>query len=122
MEAFRQRLADRFGTIPAEAEELIRVVRLRRLGKYFGTERIILKGGRMRLYFVRDDDSPFFQSPAFGQCIAYFSLHAAQCQLDDVRGRRSMLVRDVHTVADACNVLQQMKAIATTTEAPIVSP
>ena len=122
VEAFRQRLADRFGTIPAEAEELIRVVRLRRLGKYFGTERIILKGGRMRLYFVRDDDSPFFQSPAFGQCIAYFSLHAAQCQLDDVRGRRSMLVRDVHTVADACNVLQQMKAIATTTEAPIVSP
>lgn len=110
VEQFRKRLIDRFGKIPEEGEELIRVVRLRRLGKYFGAERIILKQGRMRMYFVRDDDSPFFQSPAFGQCIEYYSLHAADCQLDEVKGRRSMLVRGVASVAAACNVLEEMKS------------
>ena len=113
VKTFRQRLQDRFGPIPETAEELIRVVRLRRLGKYFGAERVMLKNGRMRLYFVKDDDSPFFQSPAFGQCIAYFSLHAADCQLDEVKGRRSMLVRGVNTVGEACAVLEQMQTMAT---------
>ncbi|MBO4906396.1 MAG: transcription-repair coupling factor [Bacteroidaceae bacterium] len=110
VEAFRQRMTDRFGTIPLEGEELIRVVELRQLGKYFGAERIILKNHRMRLYFVNDPSSPFFQSPAFDQVIAYYSLHAANCQLEEVNNRRSMLIRDICSVKQACDTLQQMKA------------
>ena len=116
VEAFRQRLIDRFGPIPEEAEELIRVVRLRRLGKYFGAERVILKSGRLRLYFVKDEDSPFFQSPAFGQCITYFSLHVADCQLEEVKGRRTMLIRGIGTVKAACEVLEEMKAMSSPAE------
>ena len=111
VEAFRKRLIDRFGPIPEEGEELIRVVKLRSLGKYFGAERVMLKNGRLRLYFVKDDDSPFFQSPAFGQCISYYSLHAADCQLDEVKGRRSMLIRGVSSVKDACAVLEEMQGM-----------
>ena len=111
VEAFRKRLIDRFGPIPEEGEELIRVVKLRRLGKYFGAERVMLKNGRLRLYFVKDDDSPFFQSPVFGQCISYYSLHAADCQLDEVKGRRSMLIRGVSSVKDACAVLEEMQGM-----------
>ncbi|MBO4800999.1 MAG: transcription-repair coupling factor [Bacteroidaceae bacterium] len=111
VEAYRRRLLDRFGPIPEEAEELIRVVKLRRLGKYFGAERVMLKNGRLRLYFVKDDDSPFFQSPAFGQCITYFSLHAADCQLDEVKGRRSMLIRGVNSVKEACQVMEEMQGM-----------
>ena len=69
----------------------------------------MLKNGRLRLYFVKDDDSPFFQSPAFGQCISYFSLHAADCQLDEVKGRRSMLIRGVNSVKAACEALEEMQ-------------
>ena len=116
IEAFRRRLQDRFGPIPETAQELIRVVRLRRLGKYFGAERVMLKNGRMRLYFVKDDDSPFFQSEAFGKCIAYFSMHAIDCQLDEVKGRRSMLIRGVDTVKAACAVLEEMQQINTVTD------
>ncbi len=112
VEAFRKRLIDRFGPIPEEAEELIRVVTLRRLGKYFGAERVMLKNGRMRLYFVKDDDSPFFQAPAFGQCITYYSLHAADCQLDEVKGRRSMLIKGIHSVKEACEVLEEIQGMS----------
>ena len=111
VEAFRKRLIDRFGPIPEQGEELIRVVKLRRLGKYFGAERVMLKNSRLRLYFVKDDDSPFFQSPAFGQCITYCTLHVADCQLDEVKGRRSMLIKGVNTVKDACAILEEMQAM-----------
>ena len=111
IEAFRKRLIDRFGPIPETAEELIRVVQLRRLAKYFGAERVMLKNNRMRLYFVKDDDSPFFQSPAFGQVITYFTLHPANCQLDEVKGRRSMLIRGIGTVKDACDVLEEISSM-----------
>ena len=111
VEAYRQRLQDRFGTIPEEGEELIRVVKLRRLGKYFGIERMILKNGRLRMYYVSDPESPFFQSPAFGQCITYYTLHVADCQLDEVKGRRSMLIRGITSVKAACDLLQEMQAM-----------
>ena len=42
LEAYRQRLIDRFGPIPPVAEELIRVVPLRRYGKELGCEKIML--------------------------------------------------------------------------------
>ena len=111
VEAFRKRLIDRFGPIPEEGEELIRVVKLRRLDKYFGAERVMLKNGRLRLYFVKDDVSPFFHSPAFGQCISYYSLHAADSQLDEVKGRRSMLIRGADSVKKACTILEEMQAM-----------
>ena len=111
VEAFRKRLMDRFGPIPEEAEELIRVVRLRRLGKHFGAERVMLKNDRMRMYFLKDEDSPFFQSEAFGQCIAYGTIHVTECRFDEVKGRRSMLIQRVDSVRRACEILEEMKGI-----------
>ena len=113
VEAFRQRMTDRFGLVPEVGEELIRVVELRQLGKYFGAERAILKNHRLRLYFVNDPSSPFFQSEAFDKVIAYFSLHAAECQLEEVNSRRSMLVRGVNSVRQACDILRAMKQLKT---------
>ncbi|MBP3473119.1 MAG: transcription-repair coupling factor [Paraprevotella sp.] len=105
VEAFRKRLIDRFGVIPEEGEELIHVVALRRLGKQLGAEKIFLKAGRMTLYFVNRTDSPFYQSRAFGQCIAYMSMNAHRCNMREADGRRSMVVREVPSVREAVSIL-----------------
>ena len=65
LDVYRQRLIDRFGPVPAEGEELMQVVLLRRLGKRLGVEKIILKQGMMNMQFVSNNDSPFFQSQLF---------------------------------------------------------
>ncbi|MCI1519475.1 MAG: transcription-repair coupling factor, partial [Prevotella sp.] len=52
LEDYRKRLIDRFGPVPREGEELMRVVQLRRSGKRLGCEKIILKQGNMQLQFV----------------------------------------------------------------------
>ena len=106
VEAFRQRMKDRFGPIPQEGEELIRVVALRRLGKQLGAEKIFLKAGRMVLYFIHNNDSAYYRSKAFGQCIAYMGMYAQRCNLREVKERRSMVIKDVHSVQEAVDLLR----------------
>lgn len=108
VQAFRKRMQDRFGTIPPEGEELIRVVALRRFGCYFGAERIVLKKGRMRMYFLSDNDSPFFRSRAFDQIISFATTNVHRCRLQEQEGRRSLLVSDVATVKTAIELLTQI--------------
>ena len=111
VELFRQRMLDRFGPIPEEGEELIRVVALRRLGKFFGSERIVLKAGRMRLYFVQNPASAFYQSRAFGQLISYATVSVARCRLAEKDGRRTMLFTDVHSINEAVELLKNIQKV-----------
>ena len=114
LEAYRTRLIDRFGEIPDVAAELIRVVPLRRLGKQFGCEKIMLKQGRMFLYFVSNSDSPYYQSEAFGLVLDYIARNARRCNLREQNGKRSMIITEVPTVDAALHVMQEISQMAGT--------
>jgi len=108
--AFRQRLLDRFGALPAEAEELLRVVPLRRLGRRCGAERLVLKAGNMTLYFVANAESPFYKSQVF-QRVLDFALHPAQmrrCELGEKKGKRFLRIKQVPSVEAAVKVLDHI--------------
>ena len=105
VEAFRQRMIDRFGPIPQEGEELIRVVALRRLGKQLGAEKIVLKAGRMVMYFISNEASAYYKSKAFGQCIAYMGMYAQSCRLRDTNGKHTMVIEEVSSVGRAVEIL-----------------
>ena len=111
VDAFRFRLEDRFGPVPPETEELLRIVPLRRLAARLGAEKIFLKGGRMTLFFVSNPDSPFYQSQAFGKMIDYMMKYTRRCDLREQNGRRSMLIKDVTNVETAVSVLQEVVAL-----------
>lgn len=106
---FTQRLIDRFGQIPVEGEELIRVVSLKALSRYFGVERLVLKAKRMRLCFVSNADSPFYMSKAFGKIISFATTNVHRCMLEEQNNKRSLLVYDVSTVKEAVALMEQMK-------------
>jgi len=108
LEAYRKRLIDRFGPLPPQAEELLQVVSLRRLGKMLGCEKIMLKQGRMFLYFVSNANSPFYQSEAFGRILTYIGDNVRRCNLREQQGKRSMVIADVPTVGEAVRVLSQI--------------
>jgi transcription-repair coupling factor (superfamily II helicase) len=106
VEAYRKRLIDRFGPLPLQAEELLQVVALRRYGKALGCEKIMLKQGRMFLYFVSNARSPFYQSDIFGRIITYATTNVRRCNLREQNGKRSMVISDVPTVGEAVRVLK----------------
>lgn len=107
---FRTRLEDRFGSLPVEAEELLKVLPLRQLGRSCGVERLVLKNQQMTLYFVSKNDSPFYQSPAFQRILNFISSseYLRRCQLKEHKGKRLMLVNGVETVAQAVEILQTL--------------
>ncbi|NDV64371.1 transcription-repair coupling factor [Bacteroides sp. 224] len=111
VEAFRARLEDRFGPIPPETQELLRIVPLRRLAARLGAEKVFLKGGRMSLFLVSNQESPYYQSAAFGKLISYMMKYPKRCDLREQNGKRSMLVKSVSNVETAVSVLQEMVAM-----------
>lgn len=106
--AFRQRLEDRFGPVPIEGEELLRIVPLRVLGRKAGAERLTLKNRRMTLSFVSNPDSAFYRSDTFGRIIEFATNSYQRCRLDESKGHRRMIVNDVTSVEAALKVLQLM--------------
>ena len=108
VEEFRLRLIDRFGAIPNEANELLRIVALKRLAARIGAEKVFLKGGKMTLFFVTNPESPYFNSPMFGRVIAYMMKYTRRSLLREPNGRRSMVISDVPNVETAVDVLREM--------------
>ena len=108
IDAYRTRMQDRFGKLPTVAEELLQVVPLRILGKQLGCERIMLKQDRMFLYFVGNDDSPYYQSDIFGRIIDFATQNVRRCNLREQSGKRSMVIIDISTVQEAVRVLQSI--------------
>lgn len=108
VDAFRSRLEDRFGAVPPETEELLRIVPLRRLAARLGAEKIFLKGGRMTLFLVANQESPYYQSEAFGKLIAYMMKYPRISDLRDQNGKRSMVIKSVPNVETAVSILREM--------------
>ena len=108
LEAYRRRLVDRFGAIPDVGEELINVVPLRVLGKQLGIEKLMLKQGKMFLYFVSNPDSPYFQSEAFGRILDYVSRHPRQCNFREANGKRSVVISSVPSVIAALTICREV--------------
>ena len=108
LEAYRSRLKDRFGDIPEVAEELIRVVSLRVLGKQLGVEKLMLKQQKMFLYFVSRPESPYYQSETFGRVIDYMARNVRRCNLREANGKRSMVVTDIPSVETALTVCRSI--------------
>ena len=107
--AYRQRLVDRFGTVPHVGEELMRVVVLRRIGKSLGCEKIMLKQGRMTLFFVTNATSPFYVSDTFDGILSFVARNPRRCNFREQKGKRSMVVSDIPTVESAVQLLIQMQ-------------
>ena len=110
--AFAKRLRDRFGPVPKEVEQLFNSLRLRWTCKKLGLERIILKGGKLRGYFVEDPQSPFYETEMFQGVMQYIAVGAGQTKGMSLKktNRHLILVRDgVRTLPGVLKLLGSIK-------------
>ena len=106
--AYRQRMIDRFGPVPREADELMHVVTLRRLGKTLGCEKIMLKQGVLQMQFVSNVQSPFYKSTMFSKVINYVTSHVKRCNLKEKNSKRYLRISDIRSVEQAVEILNDM--------------
>ena len=112
--AYTKRLIDRFGPLPEQAEELLNVVRLRWLCCKMGIEKIYLKGERMTMYFITNNDK-YWQSEVFGKILLFAAQRPDRCQaVEDVdkkgqkTGKRHMTIMQVRTLGGALHLLSKI--------------
>lgn len=93
LEMFEEELKDRFGPIPAQVKDLFTTLRCRKMAKELGFEKLILKNQQMRLYFISNPDSPYFESPTFNKIMQYIQTAVNNARLKQV-GKNFMLIVD----------------------------
>lgn len=108
IQPFVAKLKDRFGEPPFEGKELIRVVNLRIYAKKIGIEKVYLKRQRMNLYLISNPESPYYQSKAFDRLIRYVQSNHRHCEFKENNGKRSVSIKNVVTVEQACEILKNI--------------
>ncbi len=113
LQQFRLHLEDRFGKIPKETAELLRIPRLRYLARRLGIEKVVLKQGSMYIYFVDDNNKAYYQSPMFGRLLNFLQANPRRCRIREKNGRRSFAIADVPTVEEAVALLNNVLSLET---------
>ncbi len=109
LQDFATELADRFGPIPRRVEDLFVALQCRWIAKQLGFEKLILKKRQLRLYFISDPESPYFESEIFKHIMYYIQTKTSKARLKNV-GKNFMLIMDqVNDLGEVLWHLQGMK-------------
>lgn len=106
--AFEKELEDRFGPIPAKAQELISVVRFRWLCMKCGIEKAVLKNGRLTAYFISNFESVYYKSENFNRILLYAMNHYTTTEFKEENNRRFIRIKDITSIANAIECLNEM--------------
>ena len=105
---FGTALRDRFGPIPSQVDELFDGLRLRWECKKLGFERIILKDGKLRAYFVEDPQSMYFETKRFNNILQLITTEGKLRGLYLKQAARNLIMSKerVNSLSEAKEVLQ----------------
>lgn len=105
---FAKELRDRFGELPAPVAGLMEIVRIRRQCLEIGVERLLVKNGRMALYFVADQTSPFYQSPVFARLVQFVQKQLLPCRLMEKNEKLSLVFMEVTNIEKMSRYIKRL--------------
>ncbi|MEO5673414.1 MAG: transcription-repair coupling factor [Chitinophagales bacterium] len=110
LKLFEDRMRDRFGPLPHEVKELFEGVRLRRLAKQLGFEKLQQRKGLLKCYTIEDPESSYYDSEAFARVMGYVAKNPSRCSMRQMEKNILIQVKEVASVRLAVGVLEQMNA------------
>jgi transcription-repair coupling factor (superfamily II helicase) len=93
LELMKEELADRFGPVPQQVDDLFITVRCRKLAVDLGFEKMSLKDNTLRCYFINRHDSPYFESTLFSNILNYLQTSTNKGRLKQT-GKLFMLIAE----------------------------
>ena len=109
IERFRSQLADRFGELPIETDNLFNVVKIRNLGSSLGFEKIIIKNGLLICFFVSNPMSSYFKSDTFTRVLEKVTEHQGVFNLKQSENKLKLLTRGVDSLEKALSMLKKLQ-------------
>jgi len=108
LEAFRQEILDRFGPMPEEVHNLIRMVNVRWKAERLYLEKLTLKNTILKGYFVSNGNDAFFTSDQFGRVIDYIKRNPTRCSLKESKGRPIFTHSGIESVEHLNSVMAEL--------------
>lgn len=105
---FHQELADRFGPIPPQVEDLFTTVRTRKIAVEMGFEKLFLKNEVLKCFFVSNPDSPYFQSETFNSILQFLQKATNKAKLKQVGKHGILEVQSVQSMSELYRFLKRM--------------
>jgi transcription-repair coupling factor (superfamily II helicase) len=105
---FHKEMIDRFGPVPPQTEDLFTIVRCRKLAVDLGFERMILKEGVLKCFFVANADSPYFNSDIFIKILQFIQTQTNKARLKQVGRNGILIVKDIKGMHSLFHFLKKM--------------
>lgn len=109
---FEQKLIDRFGALPKQAQALLTSMRIKWMATKMGIEKLVLKQGKMVGYFVSDQQSQYYQSGTFHKVLQFVQKHPNLTRMKEKQtknGLRLLLTfENVKSVKKALELLEMV--------------
>ena len=102
-------VADRFGALPPEVENLLYVVKIRNLGQQLGFEKIIIKNGMQIMFFVSNPMGGYYQSRQFEKVLARVNENPTQYKFNQDGGKLRTVSRGVDSLGKAYSILKKLQ-------------
>lgn len=106
IEKMESELTDRFGPLPDEGRDLLRVVSLRLMARGLGIEKITIMQGKLKATFVSNPQSAFYGSDIFGRIIAHVAASGGRLRLRELSNKRILAAEGVENVSQAMELME----------------
>ena len=111
--AYEQKLIDRFGPLPKEAQALLNSIRIKWIATRLGIEKLIMKQDKMIGYFVGDQQSDYYQSARFHKVLQFVQQNGNLCKMKEKEtksGLRLLLTfENVKSIKKALELMEMME-------------
>jgi transcription-repair coupling factor (superfamily II helicase) len=108
IDRYASMLADRFGALPAELENLFEVVKIRNLGASLGFEKVIVKNGLLIAFFIANPMSPYYKTKTFATILEK-TAEMPRYELKQTENKLKIVVRNVPSLHEARAVLSKLR-------------
>ncbi len=105
---FRNNLIDRFGEIPEAGERLFTVVKIRRISKSIGIEKIVFKNNLLYMYLVSNKESAFYQSPLFTKLLGWLQGNSVKAKMNEGRDKLYITIKSVKSTNEVYEIVKEM--------------
>jgi transcription-repair coupling factor (superfamily II helicase) len=112
LQAYENKLVDRFGTLPKQAVSLLNSIKIKWIATQLGIEKLVMKQNKMICYFVSDQQSSYYQSGRFNQVLQFVQKQSQLCKMKEKQtpnGLRLLLTfENVKSIKKALELMEMI--------------
>jgi len=105
---FGEKLKDRFGPLPKETEDLMNIVRIRKLALKAGFEKVVIRKNQMLIYFIQNSGSGYYNSEIFKRILLWVQQHPANVKMKEEGEKLTMKIGKIYSIEEALKILKEI--------------